>query len=479
MSSAQGATERGAGQGTIRKQAIGSEQPQQMPALGLPHFLLNAEQMKKAEDRIRGTTGLGHMPRGWTSTNVKHCFSYPGFLKAHEWTLLAGPLGKYALQGLLPAALESPLFMYLDLLAQLGAKEISAASVATLQEDAAIALAQMELFFPAWELDINRHMIIHIPEQITSRGPPWAWSMWAYERFWNRMMQWKTQDKNPAATMVNSYKVFKTAHAALVQNGEKNAHWMSFDRESDEVLLPAYIRDSGRMSYELSDPRPLLFLNELKAQRLHLREELHALHLRINADYNQVWTDYVSSLGQDAANLKVMQAGKLLAGWKVWGNEQSVSGEHRMFTWGPHAEVRLYDRASINGSRFVVTDHQNGVYKNDIVMMRTTGRAAEFGKVVAFIEHAPAGFSFARTAEDLNPDDFERAALVQWFASAAGVSGGPLAVSTDVRSDVDNGNVWRISDLEPVNVALVPRVMIRGGTSEREWQVMFSRPLAI
>lgn len=226
--------------------------------------------MEMAESRLRGTTKNGHMPKGWTSTNVKHCFSNPGWLKQHEWMLLAGPLGKYALQGLLPATLETPLFMYLDLLARLGAKEISAASASSLQEDAAIALTQMELYFPAWELDINRHMIIHLPEQIVSRGPPWAWSMWAYERFWNRMMQWKTQDRNPTATMVNSYKVYKTAHAALVQNGEKNAHWMAFDRQTDEVLLPAYVREQGQVAYELSDPQPLLYLGMEKALRLRL-----------------------------------------------------------------------------------------------------------------------------------------------------------------------------------------------------------------
>lgn len=435
--------------------------------------------MEMAESRLRGTTKNGHMPKGWTSTNVKHCFSNPGWLKQHEWMLLAGPLGKYALQGLLPATLETPLFMYLDLLARLGAKEISAASASSLQEDAAIALTQMELYFPAWELDINRHMIIHLPEQIVSRGPPWAWSMWAYERFWNRMMQWKTQDRNPTATMVNSYKVYKTAHAALVQNGEKNAHWMAFDRQTDEVLLPAYVREQGQVAYELSDPQPLLYLGMEKALRLRLKEELHALHLRINLEYKELWIDYVTSLGIDAPSLKVMQAGKLIGGWKGWGDRQELSSKQKLLTWGPHMEVRLYDRASIDSSHFVVTDHQNGVYKNDIVMMRTTGRADEFGRVVAFIEHPPAGNHFAYIAEDSDAGSFERAALVEWFASIPTADGAPLAVNTATRSDVDNGNIWRISDLEPINIALVPRVLARGVLSHRAWQVMFSRPQMI
>lgn len=469
----------GRSQGTKRKQQAGSEE--QVPVSVQPPFLLDTTQMDMAESRLCSTTEDGHMPKGWTSTNVKHCFSNAGWLKQHEWMLLAGPLGKYALQGLLPATLETPLFAYLDLLAQLGAKEISAASVSSLQENAAIALTQMELHFPAWELDINlnRHMIIHLPEQIVSRGPPWAWSMWAYERFWTRMIQWKTQDRIPAATMVNSYKVFKTAHAALVQNGEKNAHWMAFDRQTDEVLLPAYVREQEQVAYELSDPQQVLYLGMPKAKQLRLEEELHALHLRISTKYKELWVDYVTSLGKDASSLKVTQAGKLIGGWKGWGDKQGLSQEDRLFTWGPHPEVRLYDRADIDSSHFVVTDHQNGVYKNDIVMMRTTGRADEFGCVVAFIEHPPAGHHFAHTAEDLDAGRFERAALVEWFASMPTANGAPLAVSTGVRSDVDNGNIWRISELEPINIALVPRIMARGVISQRAWQVMFSRPQTI
>lgn len=189
--------------------------------------------------------------------------------------------------------------------------------------------------------------------------------------------------------------------------------------------------------------------------------------------------DYVISLGIDAPSLKVMQAGKLIGGWKGWGDRQGLSSKQKLLTWGPHMEVRLYDRASIDSSPFVVTDHQNGVYKNDIVMMRTAGRADEFGRVVAFIEHPPAGYHFAYTAEDSDAGSFERAALVEWFASIPTADGAPLAVNTATRSDVDNGNIWRISDLEPINIALVPRVLARGVLSHRAWQVMFSRPQMI
>lgn len=40
----------------------------------------------------------GHIPKGWSTQNLQYCFAHPSYLKAHDWLLLAGPIGKYALQ---------------------------------------------------------------------------------------------------------------------------------------------------------------------------------------------------------------------------------------------------------------------------------------------------------------------------------------------------------------------------------------------
>ncbi len=64
------------------------------------------------------------------------------------------------------------LFGYLDVLAKLGAKEISHSAAAALQEEVVKSLAEMKLHFPAWELDINRHMVLHLAESVPIRGPP-------------------------------------------------------------------------------------------------------------------------------------------------------------------------------------------------------------------------------------------------------------------------------------------------------------------
>lgn len=63
----------------------------------LPFVLTNYQQMEVARtlERIREE---GHIPRGWYTVNLHHCFAHPSYLKAHDWLLLAGPIGKYVLQ---------------------------------------------------------------------------------------------------------------------------------------------------------------------------------------------------------------------------------------------------------------------------------------------------------------------------------------------------------------------------------------------
>ena len=109
----------------------------------------------------------------------------------------------------LPANQEAVLFGYFDCLAKLGAKEMKHTAAASLKAEVYESLAKMELEFPAWELDINRHMVLHLAERISIQGPPWASAMWSYERLWNRVLQWNTQKNQPEVNMVNTYKAIQ------------------------------------------------------------------------------------------------------------------------------------------------------------------------------------------------------------------------------------------------------------------------------
>ncbi|DBA98877.1 TPA: hypothetical protein ACH3X1_014634 [Trebouxia sp. C0004] len=48
-------------------------------------------------------------------------------------------------------------------------------------------LAELEELLPAWELDMNRHKMIHLVKAIRTNGPCWAWAMFGFEHYWKVM----------------------------------------------------------------------------------------------------------------------------------------------------------------------------------------------------------------------------------------------------------------------------------------------------
>ena len=61
-------------------------------------FVLSNEQQKQVAQTLSSIRDEGHIPIGWSTLNLQHCFEHPSYLKAHDWLLLAGPIGKYVLQ---------------------------------------------------------------------------------------------------------------------------------------------------------------------------------------------------------------------------------------------------------------------------------------------------------------------------------------------------------------------------------------------
>jgi len=76
--------------GTKKLKTVGSKQ--KYP------FVLPIEAQRKVSQTLRDVTSLGHIPKFWSTANLHHCFEHPSFLKAHDWLLLAGPIGKHVLQ---------------------------------------------------------------------------------------------------------------------------------------------------------------------------------------------------------------------------------------------------------------------------------------------------------------------------------------------------------------------------------------------
>ena len=105
------------------------------------------------------------VPSELAGVHFEKGFGSPGALKSSEYVLLAGPMGKYLLEGCLHSEQEAAVFQYLDLLGIFWEKTISEEQLQHLEKQVPVALAELELVLPAWELDMNRHLVTHLVRQ--------------------------------------------------------------------------------------------------------------------------------------------------------------------------------------------------------------------------------------------------------------------------------------------------------------------------
>lgn len=134
-----------------------------------------------------------------------------------------------------------------------------------------LVLAELATVLPAWELDMNRHSMVHLVQSIRWNGPCWAWSMFGFERFWKRLTDWMSQASHPEATMFDAHHAFKAACLALkaveaqelLDNDEGEAadaqsplqsfyhHLQTFDRGTCELILPHFLQAHQGIHIEL------------------------------------------------------------------------------------------------------------------------------------------------------------------------------------------------------------------------------------
>lgn len=239
--------------------------------------------------------------------SFEQILSQPSALKMHDWMLLAGPIGKYALQGTMGPEQRKVVFDDLDLLSAVWSRRISVRDAKALKDQAYWVMARLEVYLPAWELDITRHMLLHMIEHIPEKGPVWFWSMWAYERLWNRLMQWKSQQAHPEHTVANQFKAFKVALTILsesaaagnLEEGMVN-FCRSFDRDTNSVLLPDYLEESGLRQVYLYDEKPSqrVVADGEANNKYWMLLELHKYYLSFQPEYKALWSRYLGDKGR-------------------------------------------------------------------------------------------------------------------------------------------------------------------------------------
>ncbi|DBA95122.1 TPA: hypothetical protein ACH3X1_002632 [Trebouxia sp. C0004] len=154
-------------------------------------------------------------------------------------------------------------------------KTISEEQLCHLEQRMPIVLTQMEILLPAWELDLNRHKMIHLVRAVRQNGLCWTWAMFGFERFWKHLTDWMTQRSHIEATIFNAHYAFKTACLALPQLREdlladsEDGIWEghsaqsystvftrrlpTFNSSTNELLLPSFLQAPEGVSIDMFD----------------------------------------------------------------------------------------------------------------------------------------------------------------------------------------------------------------------------------
>ena len=67
--------------------------------------------------------------------------------------------------------------------------------------------------------------------------------------------------------MANNYRAFRLANVAINASGAADAYFTALDRDSNTVLLPAYIQEAGVLDTQLSAKQMQLLSREVQKRR--------------------------------------------------------------------------------------------------------------------------------------------------------------------------------------------------------------------
>ena len=149
-------------------------------------FVCSRAQIAEASRRSRALLTDGMLPSEVAYVQLHQIFRNPSFLKMHDWLVVMGPILKYLLSGFLGKSQRKAMFKYIDAVSRIWCKSITKADGKLLVTEVKTALADMEINFPAWDLDMNRHMVDHVAESIAPCGAPWTHTTFPFERFWKK-----------------------------------------------------------------------------------------------------------------------------------------------------------------------------------------------------------------------------------------------------------------------------------------------------
>ncbi len=142
------------------------------------------------------------------------CLLFPlfaGFVKAHDWLVFCTMLGLFVMRGTLPDHYLHVFFRFCDVMARLTTCVVHEADYAQLETDIIELLCLLELHYPATELTIAFHLLLHAVLYQQLWGPVPRWWMFAVERMLGFLTRKIKSRSKPEENLLNSFVLFREA----------------------------------------------------------------------------------------------------------------------------------------------------------------------------------------------------------------------------------------------------------------------------
>ena len=171
--------------------------------------------------------------------------STPISLKGHDYHILCGGIGKWAIDGLYRKPYEAVVQTIFEAMSNMLVKSFSSSSQCSQVQKALVqAVAHLEAIFPAFLLDHKWHQMLHLASDL----PAWVNSMWGFERF-NRFLLCRIANKaHPEASLVEHYQGLQAVLLRILQNSddldESSEIWnrLGLERGFDTIVFPSQWR---------------------------------------------------------------------------------------------------------------------------------------------------------------------------------------------------------------------------------------------
>lgn len=374
-------------------------------------------------------------------------------------------------------------------------KTITTQQLDQLQSAIPRVLTELSILLPSWELDMNRHMMLHMVSAIRANGPCWTWSMFGPERMWNRLISWMTQMSHPEATIMNAFRAFTSATLAMPSVFQELPDSLAepslskpspfyhiphtFNEQTFALEIPEYMTVTDSTGITLKDGGQFMNLGGrgCKGDKKSYQTELHLYYYHFPALCKAClcnsttcscpsYTGLFDKFLQDTARAPARGHSKaqildLLPHWQKWAKQQQalnqLTAHQAEVCRGPHRRVRIYDRALIGTATLAGSILEKAKKARDSVVLTREAGHLRAGRVRRFLTHSPPGVGPDADLEAIIAD-------VQWHGKVPDSNAAAKRSSKALDAPIfkscfvedKRGNFWPVDKLAPCSLVAAP-----------------------